>query len=497
MIASKKNIALLLLLLTGFFSCSTDNGLTIPDTVDPDPDADVAAQDFMWKALNFWYFWQEDSPNLADDRFPNTVDGSESYTDFLRSGSDPGDFFDNFLLFGQDRFSYYRVDYRDLVNALSGISKSNGMEFGLISFTGSDAVYGYVRYIVPGSDAAGKAIQRGDLFLGVNGTTLTTSNYRTLLFGDSDTYTLNMADVEGTTVTPNGREVVLTKREGLAENPVFLTKTFDMNGKKIGYLVYNGFTDEYDDDLNRAFGTFRSAAVTDLVLDLRYNPGGSVNTARLLASMVSGTGTDKLFLRKRYNAKVQPYFGDALFFTDKMPDGGALNTLDLDKVYVLTSGSSASASELLINCLAPYMDVIQIGDTTRGKNEFSTTLVDDRDNAYVYNRGRTNRINPEVQWGLQPLIGRNENADGFFDYAQGLSPDIELKEDLANLGILGDLQEPLLARAMQAITGSSKRSFSVAVPIEVLSSSKMFAPLGDNMYDNSPIVLDQLPILGP
>lgn len=485
----KKVLGLFYCLL--ILSCSKDDDLAIPGTINPDPDAGVEVQDFMWKALNYWYFWQADVPDLADGRFPNSAAGSVAYTEFLSSESDPGQFFDNKLLFSEDRFSIYRENYKDLVNLLSGISKSNGLEFGLVGSTSGNEVFGYVRYIIPNSDAASKDISRGEIFTGVDGQMLTQDNYIDLLFGDNDTYTLDMADITGGTVTPNDKEVSLTKEEGLAENPIFLSKSFEINSEKIGYLVYNGFIDEYDEDLNAVFSTFKAEGITNLVIDLRYNPGGSVNTTRLLGGMIFSTDTGNLFLRKRYNAKVQSKYSTDLFFTNKTDAGSAINTLNLDKVYVLTTNSSASASELLINCLEPYIDVVQIGETTRGKNEFSTTMVDDRENSYIYNPSRVNNINTKVQWGLQPLIGRNENADGFSDYTSGLVPDIELQEDLENLGALGDQNEPLLARAIQEITGvSGKRDFTVRTPANIMTSSKMFTPLKDNMYDNTPIKLD-------
>lgn len=470
-------------------SCVKEDDLYLSNTVEPDPDAGVQVQDFMWKAMNFWYFWQADVENLADNRFSNTAEGSEIYTEFLASEDDPGKFFENKLQFSEDRFSFYSDDYVELTQSLSGISKSNGMEFGLVRINNSNDIIGYVRYIIPNSDAATKPIQRGDLFTGVDGTTLTESNYRSLLFGSSDTYTLNMATLVDKTPVSNGEEITLTKQKDLQENPIFLDEIIETNGKKIGYLVYNGFTNEFDEQLNDAFGRFKTGGATDLILDMRYNPGGSVNTARLLSSMIYGTNTKDVFLKARYNDKYQKILEDKNtdlqdYFADKTGKGTAINTLKLSKVFVLTTQGSASASELVINGLEPYMDVVQIGEKTRGKNEFSVTMVDDRENNYLYSPKRVGKIKSNSHWAIQPLLGRNENADGFSDYTAGLEPDIQLKEDLSNLIAFGDLNEPLLAKAIQEITGtvSAKMDFSVAVPMETITSSKMHTPIKDNMY---------------
>ncbi|WP_339710258.1 S41 family peptidase [uncultured Kriegella sp.] len=489
----KKYVVLFLSLGLLSLSCSKDDDSLInPTGPDPDPNANVDVQDFMWKAMNSWYFWQAEVSNLADDKFPNTTEGAKAYTEFLASESDPAAFFEDALLYSEDRFSFYSDDYETLTKSLSGISKSNGLEFGLVRFSDSDDVFGYVRYIIPNSDAATKDINRGDLFTGVNGRTLTIDNYTSLLFGDEDTYTLNMATIEGEVITPSDKEVSLTKMPDLAENPIFLDETFEIGGQKIGYLVYNAFTNEYDEELNEVFGRFVDANITDLVLDLRYNPGGSVNTARLLSSMIYGANTDELFLRQRWNDKIQEQLSTEQledYFADKTSGKSTLKTLNLSKVYILATGSSASASELVINGLAPYVDVVHIGETTRGKNEFSITMVDDAEGSYIYNPERENKINSDNRWAIQPLVGRNENADGFSDYTNGLVPDIELQEDISNLGVLGDLQEPLLAKAIQEITGSAtgKKDFTVQMPANVMTSSKMFAPLKDNMFLDKPI----------
>ncbi|RIV34185.1 carboxyl-terminal protease [Flagellimonas lutimaris] len=487
----KKYFFLFLGLSVLFMSCSNDdNGIKPGTTPNPEPSANVIAQDFMWKAMNLWYFWQGDVADLADDRFATDAE----YTAFLENNSNPESFFFDTLLFEEDRFSFANEDYSELVNSLSGISQSNGLEFGLGLIGDTDNVFGYVQYIVPNSDASTKDIQRGEFFTRVDGVQLTVSNYRTLLFGDNSTYTLGMATVTNNTISDSAKEVSLTKIENQIEDPILIAKTLDVNGTKVAYLMYNRFLSSFNDDLNAAFAQFVADGATELVLDMRYNPGGSVNTSRLLASMIYGTNTSDVYIKQRWNAKVQAEFSDE-FLTDYFASStgsSAINSLNLSRVFVIATGDSASASELVMNGLDPYMDVIHIGEVTSGKIEFSITLVDDPENSFIYNSDREGNINSQNSWGLQPLVGINVNAAGNSDYIDGLVPDIPLSEDLTNLGVLGAVNEPLLARALQEISGgTTKIDFTVEMPAEHFTSSRFHTPVKDNMYLENPLQLNK------
>lgn len=485
---------LLLLLLSGavLVSCNkNDDEPTVnPDTTEEPTDpvvetkvrADYPVQDFMWQAMNLYYFYQGNVPNLSDTRFATLDD----YVEFISSESNPADFFLNQLVYSEDRFSFLSDDYKELTQGFSGISKSNGLEFGLSLFGDANDVFGYVRYVVKDSDASTKDIKRGDIFVTVNGTQLyynsEADNNLDLLF-DNDSYTLGMADIINNTITPNGKEVSLTKQEGLVEDPIHVNKVLDVGGKKVGYLMYNQFAGNSGEPLNEVFGEFQSAGISDLVLDLRYNPGGFGYITQILGSLIHRPDTDKVFYNRRFNAKLEEAWEVVGGFkTNFVADTGTndgnsqipLNSLDLNKIYVIATGNSASASELLMNGLRPYVDVIHIGTTTVGKNQGSFTFVDDPGGGYFYDEDREDEINPDNQWAIQPIASQTENAEGFGDYADGLNPNIILEEDLADLGILGDPSERMLARALQEIEGlSAKRDFSAKMPVDLISSSSL------------------------
>lgn len=486
----KKYFLLFLSIGTLFVSCSTNDDEPVdPDTMENPTDpvvetksrADYPVQDFMWQAMNLYYFYVSDVPNLDEGNYA-TLD---EYVDFISSESNPADFFNNKLVFSEDRFSFLSDDYKTLTAGFSGISKSNGLEYSLARFNNSDVVYGYVRYVVKNSDAAAKGLKRGDLFTSINGQPLFSNSdgNNTSLLRTADTYTLGMADFNNNEFTLNGKEVTLTKQEGLVEDPILVNKVLDVGGKKVGYLMYNQFAGNSGEPLNDVFGEFKSEAISDLVLDLRYNPGGFGYITQILGSLIHQPDSLKLFYTRRFNSKYE----EALEIqgglkTNFVADTGTndnnskktLNSLDLSKIYVIATGNSASASELLINGLRPYVEVVHIGSTTVGKNQGSFTLVDSPATGFGYNPDREDEINPNNSWAIQPITSQTENSEGFGDYSAGLPPTIGIDEDFSDLGELGDASERLLARALQEISGvSAKKDLSAKHPVDMIYSSSL------------------------
>ena len=447
------------------------------DIIQPSLD-NLEVQNFIWKGLNQYYLWQSDVPNLADNRFANQA----ALDVFLTNYKVPEDLFDALRVSPTiDRFSWMVDDYVTLEQSLQGTSKNSGVEFRLSRYSdGSNEIFGYVYYIIPDSDAAKKEIKRGDVFTAVNGIPLTVSNYESLLFGSDDTFTLNMANITNNNIIPNNKSVSLTKTV-LSENPILVNKVISTGGKKIGYLMYNGFYSDFDSQLNTAFGEFKSQGITDLVLDLRYNGGGSVRTATYLASMITGQFTGKVFAKQQWNTKINAYFeannpnGVRNFFTDKI-GATPINSLNMTKVYILATGSTASASEMIINGLKPYIDVVQIGTTTIGKNVGSVTLYDSPDFT------ATNR-NPNHKYAMQPLTFKVVNSANFGDYFNGLTPTYELKETISTYGVLGDVSEPLLEAAIGKITGTGRMiQQSTGKQFDIFKDSKSIDGIQNQMY---------------
>ena len=258
-----------------------------------DLEINLEIQNFIYRGLNYFYLYKADTPELANDAFLSNEDRNS----FLEGYESPEALFE-YLKSDQDRFSFLTNDYVSLENRLSGVTLNNGMEFGLVFYPdGSGKVFGYVRYVLPNSSAANNALQRGYIFNTIDGQQLDEFNYNDLLA--PDTYSIGLATFDGVTITPTGTSIELTKSQ-ITENPIHIATTLTIEGQKVGYLMYNACTRDFDPELNAVFAEFKNQGVEHLIVDLRYNGGGSVETAVDLSSMITGQFNSQVFYTEQW-----------------------------------------------------------------------------------------------------------------------------------------------------------------------------------------------------
>ena len=187
------------------------------------------------------------------------------------------------LLYTDDKWSYITEDVTAWENSLQGKETTYGysLTFGKFSNTGN--VFAIVEFVYPNTPAAAAGFKRGDIIIRMNNADITVDNYMQLLTSQSVTVTLGI--LSGTTISAGNTLSISAKELNL--NPVLIKKVIEHGGKKIGYLFYAQYISNFNASLDSAFMLFRDQQITDLVVDLRYNPGGYTSAAQRLCSSVA------------------------------------------------------------------------------------------------------------------------------------------------------------------------------------------------------------------
>ena len=443
------------ILLTSCFEDNDDNTISTRDI-----------NDFVWKGMNSWYNWQSLVSDLSDSK----DDISSEYASYLNQFNDPEDLFNSLKYQTNivDRFSWFIEDYIIQEQAFQGISLSFGMRFDDVKINDMGDIIIYVRYVADDSPASIANIKRGDIIYALDGIQLNTTNFSEVsnkLYNQTTTF--SFATENNGLLTPVEDKTIIASV--VSENPVYLTKTFnDVDGKKVGYLVYNGFRSSYNDELNDAFSTFKNENIDELILDLRLNGGGSVATSSYLASMIYADAGEEKFADLEFNSKHANENGSYNFsntldvYNSESQKTGEepINRLtSLNRLYVLISGNTASASEMVINGLKPFIPVKLIGTTTYGKNVGSITLYDSPTSDYT---DRTS-ANPSHSNAMQPIVFQIFNKNRESDYTQGFIPDIEVLEyEFWNNTLpFGDENEAVLKAALDNISGITTKTGTI------------------------------------
>ncbi|PKB16980.1 S41 family peptidase [Flavobacterium sp. 5] len=456
-----KYVILTLLVGLVFTSCSKDSDSNETKTTTPDE-----INNFVWKAMNSWYYWQPNVADLSDNKIASTT----TYANFI-NGKTPDALFYS-LLYQRgtvDRFSWIE-NSNEVVYAskIAEVEKSGGFSYGIYPKDASNInMVALINYIVPGSPAALAGLKRGDVITKLNGSPLTSSNYDQL---NNTQLTLTLAaSVQfistGLVTTDKAGTVTVTKTE-IDENPVAYYEKKVYDSKNIGYLVYNGFKSDYNDELNAAFAKMKTDGINELVLDLRYNGGGSLETAVALAQMINGSFTNKPYIYLDFNNKHNSEDGfenlsdkvNIFNLVDNEPTlqrNESINSLALTKIYVLVSFQTASASELTIQCLKKYINVTTIGEETVGKFVGSNTLYD----SPAYNYASYAHRSTKHKWQLQPITFSYYNKDKDVNPTK-ITPDYEVNPYLVFLNLVefGNVNDPCLKKALELITGQTMRT---------------------------------------
>jgi len=396
----------------------------------------LVLNNWIWEGMSDLYLWEDQMPQLD----PEYQEDPDAY------------FYD--LLYSADKYSWIVDDYEELSDMFNGVSLATGMSVspGMIDDT---QVIGIVEYVTASSPAEEAGIERGDIIITIDGTSLNKENYYELYY--QTTATFGFADWDGSQLISNNKNISLTAIE-LNQNPIVHHEVIDYQDKKVGYLVYTQFTaggeNEWLNELKSVFQEFKTAGITDMVLDLRYNPGGSLDLSAYIASTLGPKivmENKEVYVSLVWNDAYTEYWKDYDWDKDGKADGDnsvqlvirmpeSDENLDMSSIYFLTTGGTASASESLMTGLYPYVDVVQIGTTTYGKCYGSVT-VDDWVDPKRHN------------WAMQPIVLKYSNSEGFTDFVNGIDPDFEVLDRLLYARPFGSLEDPFMAKALEEITG--------------------------------------------
>ncbi|MFW6275761.1 MAG: S41 family peptidase, partial [bacterium] len=282
----------LLLILAAVISGCKEEPLPEPkeDDIEVKEKAPALTQNvnqFIKDGMNLYYLWYSEMPDID-----------------IRYEFDSELYFDK-LLYDEDKWSWITDDVEALLNSFEGKETSFGYSLAFGRFDDTQTIFALVEFVYPNTPAAEVGLKRGDIIFRMNNADIIDENYLDLL--NSDQITVSFGQYVENQGIINVNDVSMISEE-LNLNPVVKTEVVEHEGHKIGYLFYAQYIDNYNTSLDTAFQYFLDEQVTDVVLDLRYNPGGRVAAAQYLCSSIapaSVVNDNKLLITYQYNDKLE------------------------------------------------------------------------------------------------------------------------------------------------------------------------------------------------
>lgn len=362
-------------------------------------DYEVNVNKELYSIMKEYYLWYNQMPAVNPDDFSSPVE----LMDALRVNP-------------PDKWSY--VTTRTELEAYYNQGAYVGFGFG--SGFNIDGEL-FLSFVFNNSPLYAQGINRGWQIISIDGQTPTPENYSSLI-GPSEagvSKTFVFKSPAGTT-----HEYTFTKA-AISMNTVLMDTVYTFDAKKVGYFVLESFISTTKDELTSVFADFKSKGITELIVDLRYNGGGQVSTSAYLANLIGGSvAFGNIYTKSYHNDKLSRENSYITFNTEN-------NSLQLNKVTFITTQGSASASELLINGLKPFLDVTLVGEKTHGKPVGMYT--------FTFN-------DPSIDWAFVPICFTMRNANNEGDYFDGIPVNVNAADDITLP--FGDVNEASLNAAL-------------------------------------------------
>lgn len=385
---------------------------------------------WLLDSMRRYYFWSDDLPTKPD------------------LGAEPKRFFQA-IKNGQDRFSYIYLPNDPASFDVSSRS-AFGFDYAVLENATDGSFFGIVKLVLKDSPAERAGLKRGDVITAINGKSIHADNsaslYEELL--NSQTFMLTIRITVGGELVEQSVEI----HKGLSFEQPVIHQIFLQGSKKVGYIYIDHFSFGLTASLISVFEHFKTEGVEELILDLRYNLGGEVSEAAGLCALVAPNiefDTPFIIYKGNKNGGTRKEsFGVASTFDGYIRFEDVQNAaLRLSKIYLLTTGATASSAEVVINCLKPYMEVVTIGEKTLGK-DLASFLIKDFSSPQ------------KISWQIQPIVYKLYNAGDVGDYGSGFLPTVEIDE-LSSLPLpaMGDSEDVLIKTALNQIQGERGKAY--------------------------------------